>query len=292
MKNMDGLLTFIAFLLGLLLLTALLSWKPGKKGRGRKQVYQTDETWIAPAPFQPPVRQEAFVQPAPAPTYQSMMVGVWLPLAQALFTGLLLGILAFVISLLAGAGALVSLRWMGGVGIIVLCLVWLSRFIHWTKVVQVMELMFRHDFNQDGYEGPPPAQVVEVLLHHHNEYGDRTVTDRRKYPATFRQMEALAIAVLRQGKPFSEDALAGSRRPFSQNELSRLRVQFEKDGLISPRGKGTNTGWEFTQEGREVLHEFLPDNLKDVTDPAPLPHQAGRVTTVSSTASTQAREQA
>ena len=290
MKNMDGLLTFLAILLGLLLLTALLSWKPGRKGRGRKQVYQTDETWMAPAPFQPPVRQESFIQPTPAPTYQSMMVGVWLPVVQSLVTGLLLGIAASLFSLLAGASALIAVRLGGGVGILTLCLVWLSRFIHWTRVVQFMELMFQHDFDKDGYEGPPPVQVVEVLLQHHDQNGYRTVTDRRKYSATFRQMEALAIAILRQGKPFSEDALAGSRRPFSQNELRHLRSEFEKDALIAPRGKG-NSGWEFTEEGRAVLEEFLPEGLKHLSDPAPLPHQAGRVTTVSSTASTQAREQ-
>jgi len=291
MKNMDGLLTFIAFLLGLLLLTALLSWKPGKKGRGRKQVYQTDETRMAPAPFQPPVRQESFIQPTPAPTYQSMMVGVWLPVVQSLVTGLLLGFASFMIGMLAGAGFLVSLRWMGGVSVLVICFVWCLRFLHWTKVVQFMELMFQHDFDKDGYEGPPPAQVVEVLLQHHDQNGYRTVTDRRKYSATFRQMEALAIAILRQGKPFSEDALAGSRRPFSQNELRHLRSEFEKDALIAPRGKG-NSGWEFTEEGRAVLEEFLPEGLKYLTDPAPLPHQVGRVIAVSSTSSTQAREQA
>jgi hypothetical protein len=291
MKNTDGLLTFLAILIGLLLLTALISLKPGKKGRGRKQVYQTDEPWVSPAPFQPHVAQESFIQPAPAPTYQSMMVGVWLPVVQSLVTGLFLGIAAFMIGLLAGAGALVSLRWMGGVSVIASCVVWCLRFLHWTRVVQFMELVFRRDFNQDGYEGPPPAQVVEVLLHHHDEYGNRTVTDRRKYPVSYDQMQELAIAILRQGKPFSEDALAGRGRTFSQNELSRLRADFEKDGLIAPRGKGRNTGWEFTQEGWEMLKEFLPEDMKDVVDPAPLPHWASRVTAVSGTASTQAPKQ-
>jgi len=276
---MNGLYTFAAILIGILILVVLISRKPK---HGTKRVYQAEATWTpqapaAQAPLPDPIRA------API-TYQSMTVGVWLPVVQALVTGIILGVAAFVLAILAGSGALIALRWMGGVFVISTCIIWLSRYIHWTKAVQFMELMFHRDLDHDTYIGAP-VPVIDVLLHHHDASGNRTDTSRRSYSASQEQMQDLSIGILRFNKPFSEKVWSGRGRSFSQNGLKRLREELTKDGLVASAGKGPNASYEFTQDGLDMLAAFLPED-------SPLPHQAGRVSVLDGPSSTQARTQA
>jgi hypothetical protein len=241
---MNGLYTFAAILIGILLFVWLISLKP----RGRKVTYRNDVSWTPPQPFQP--------TPAimtPHAEYHSMTVGVVVPIAQAFVTAFCLALVALSVALLAGAG-IKSLEWAGVVFTVVLAGVWLLRQRAWNNAVRRLESVLGVDLNGDGIVNEEPPRVA-VDMNYRAPDGGLERQSRRNYTATPEQMHDLAVGILNRNQPFSEDVWAGAGKPFSQNQLRELRRQFEADGLVQPKGKG-NTGFEFTPDGRALLAAF------------------------------------
>lgn len=213
-------------------------------------------TYMNTAAYTPVQAQEAPQKPEPMP-YHSLTVGVWLPLAQAVVTALVLAIAAAGIALLADAG-IASLKWAGGTFCIVLAGMWLMRQAAWTNTVKRLESMIGMDLNGDGYI-EPDVERVEVNLNYRREDGTLDVQKRRQYSAGATQMAELANGILTMGKPFTEDALAvGRGKIFSQPQLTQLRREFLEDKLIETKGIGEKSGYVFTAEGLEFLRHFLP----------------------------------
>ena len=243
--------------------------------RQRKTIFS--DTVSAP-PYQTgPVVQ---TQTDPIP-YHSLTVGVWIPIMQAIVTGLVIGLASGVFALLAHTGILVALCWFGGMFTASLVVVWLTRFLSWTYTARPPKLHY------DTREEEPSIETIHVNLHHHDAAGNPTTTQRRTFSASRSQMETLALMILRQGKSFSDREMSGRGKPFSQAELKQLRGELALDNLVFQTGKGTNAAYEFTPDGLEMLAAFLPDFPADLS---PLPRAGGRVTAFLPPSSTHARK--
>ena len=117
------------------------------------------------------------------------------------------------------------------------------------KVILSIEEWTGRDLDGDGYIGPPEPAVVRVELN--NKQQGQTVI--ANLPISPERLHALAVAVLRNGRPFSRPGLRGV---LTQTEYNRLAPLMVRRGLARDLpGKRR----ELTPAGRAVLRRVLSE---------------------------------
>jgi hypothetical protein len=195
--------------------------------------------------------------------------GALLLLWQAVISGVMAGAVVFFLSLTLRARD--PWIWGGVTLFVVMGLAWGVSLRHWFNLTA--ERLTGIDLNRDGRIGeqkPPKTPEVRVRISgidQETRHFRETVTN---FHATADQMQKLAEGILdiEFPKRFTTREWCGDGKPFSINQFNNLRAEFltaktfdDKPLMIEKSEKGVNRGYEFTQEGREVLERFLPENM-------------------------------
>ena len=101
----------------------------------------------------------------------------------------------------------------------------------------------------DGYVGEP-QKTVRVELSEPEKKAMRFLN----LPVSDETLRDVAMAVLRNGRPFSRRALAGI---IPESDFNRLHGAMIQAGLARYKGSKPNAGTELTPAGRAVLKHFL-----------------------------------
>lgn len=177
---------------------------------------------------------------------------------QAFGTGIGFGVLALVVALWQRWQD----PWMAGliVGMLGMVGMWLLLQRNWVKMTTI-ERLTGLDLNRDGVVGkaePQQVRRVRVQVDRETEAGHIGVSRIFDLPASSEQMTALADGLLTGGMRFSVREWCGQGHPFSMAEFHALRQEMLRRGMIeSVSDKDNRVGYKLTNEGRQVLQEFL-----------------------------------
>lgn len=194
------------------------------------------------------------VQPASNRAYlHTAGAGAGLPLAQALISGLMAGLLVLVICIISRSRYILEVS--GLAMLLVTAGVWYLTQRHWFSLTDV-ERLTGMDLNRDGNIGEP-APEVRVVIDRIKENG-HFEQSRTSLPASQEQMQSLAQGILEYHLPFTVREWTGRGRPFSVEQFNRLRGELMRRGLIEAASeKDARRGFVFTPEGEQVLQGFL-----------------------------------
>jgi hypothetical protein len=197
----------------------------------------------------------------------TLVAGALLPFWQALISGAIAFVAALIIMLaIRSSEPFLS---TGIVAVLVLAAVWLAA--QWRWFTLTAERMTGVDLNRDGVIGDArraePRREVRVRLQdtRNGRYSEQV----QDYPASMEQLQRLAIGILKLDAPFTVrrwcSEVDGGEKVFTQAEFQELRSAFLKartldnKPLLAAASKArAQKGYEFTDEGRQVLEAFLP----------------------------------
>lgn len=199
---------------------------------------------------------------------QSIGAGAFIPLAQAVASGVLLSGLVVCVAVLAGITGLLVLA--GIAFFMTAFLVWLLLLANWLKLNnQVLgaydrpaQVEYIDSQARDVVNVEEPAQLepayVRIQLHADNriQFFD--------LPASGDQLRALAVGVSR-GMTLAESVWTGAGRPFSRQQFAELRAELLRRGLAFWINQNSpSQGWKLNSAGAHVLKAFATTtNLPD-----------------------------
>lgn len=186
----------------------------------------------------------------------TLSVGVILPLVQSFATSIIFMIVTATV--LYWTDAIDYLKPMVTVGALSFAGMWLFLQRRWLNLTN-LERLTRIDFNGDGRIAEEPRRV-HVQIDRVKENGHLEQSAMYDLEATDDEMEYFAQA-WSNGKPFTEDELAGGGKYLSQPRFAILRADLFKRKLIEKKGKTNKGGFKWTQEGEEVLKAYAPPPL-------------------------------
>lgn len=182
--------------------------------------------------------------------YASAPVAVVVPLAQAVITGVLIGLPIGALSWLAGFSnpwKVVLVVWL-----VVQGCAWLVLLFRWARLVELVERSLGVDLNADGFIGEPPVERIDPIRVEILDRPDRKTTFV-DLPASPEQLRLLVAGVAR-GAPLSETFWTGAGRPFSKAEFHELRQAMLKGGLLVPRNeRAPAQGFQLTLAGKHLI---------------------------------------
>lgn len=192
----------------------------------------------------------------------TIQAAVLVPIAQSAVSGLMLGLIAWLLA----EWALVLDAWKVGMiiflGVNVAAWFWLMW--HWRGLTS-LEQMTGLDLNRDGKigAGKPQATEVRVRISQVKNGGHFGETVPR-FRASPEQMRALAEGILLENKKFDVRTWCGAGKTFSVTQFTDLREDFlnaktpEGESLLEPVSeKSPNLGYKFTPQGLDVLQQIL-----------------------------------
>jgi hypothetical protein len=188
--------------------------------------------------------------------------GTIVPILQSIISGLLVGIPVWVMAAWAG----IMDAWMFGAVTFFLVTggAWALLLRHWYSLTS-LEQMTGLDLNRDGKIGAGKPQVHEVRIRMSGEKDGHFRETISNLPASPEQMQKLAEGILGNPPvPFTVRQWCGDKKPFSDSQFVELRTALLKARtfdneplLVASSDKGARRGFEFTQQGLEVLQGFL-----------------------------------
>jgi hypothetical protein len=174
--------------------------------------------------------------------------GVLLPMLQAVITGCLAGLAAWLYAWLMKSPE--AWKWGAGVAVGVAVLAWLSMLARWLNLTAPIERITRKDINRDGFIGAPPVVRVEVK----SENGRQT--QFAELPTSKEKMTDFARGVL-DGTPISEARWSGAGALFSKSEFRAIRDLFIARGWARwVNSEFHEQGVELAPSGRAVMRQF------------------------------------
>jgi hypothetical protein len=192
-------------------------------------------------------------------SYLTGVAGFWLPLAQALVSGLFVFWAALPVAQLLEAAR----PWLWALlsGAVMAAGFWFTAIASWRRLVYA-ELMTTGEAIQPQDPGTPASVRVEIASNDGRrlEFLDLNVDPER--------LAALAAGIL-EGRPFAESAWVGADNLFSRAEFSALRDELIKRDLLtwnSPRNRAL--GVSLTANGATAMRTFA----------AMAPHPEGELT--------------
>jgi hypothetical protein len=124
----------------------------------------------------------------------------------------------------------------------------------------VLEARYRYALREEERQHIEREEHLDELQSVHVEVNTSPSQTRIfDLPATPRQLETLATALLIAGESFSQGRWTGKGRPLSINEFNALRDEMIVRGLLQPKSdKDKRQGYTLTTVGRAVFKRFLP----------------------------------
>jgi len=190
----------------------------------------------------------------PSPVRATLASDVGVPVLQAAAIGASVGLVGGLGVLLLG-GPIADLRggelwvWAGRIGglagVLALAVATFVFVLQHRRLLWIVETMTGLDLDGDGERGEPLSVPVELV--------DREGRKMRRFdlPLSNAELQAVATAVLRNGKAFSRPALRGV---LSQGKFNRLAREMERRGLVV---KLPGNRRELTAVGRATLRREL-----------------------------------
>lgn len=170
----------------------------------------------------------------------SMANGCFIPLGQALATGLLCGA--------ATLGLALWLKWEDPAAVSLIA-VGVGAGLWWISYI----LIWREAVFADLRPVQPILQQAETVR---VDFREESRMAFPELPASMEQMNDLAIGLL-AGAPFSEATWCGEGRPFSRGQFQAVRGEFLKQGWARWKNeKATNQGMEISPAGWAVCREL------------------------------------
>lgn len=197
---------------------------------------------------------------------ESLISAVLVPLAQAVITGLFIGLA------IGAAAALFALEkpgvWGLAAGCIVMALAWLAYRSRWSMVV---EKALGVDINLDGFIGdPPPEETRTVRIELVQDGGSRG--DWIDLPTSPERLALLGDGLLNSGRTFNLSSWTGRGQPFTRREFEALRAALLERGLLVWRTPGSPAqGVELSPAGRAIMRRFA-----STTTPQPTVSRASK----------------
>jgi hypothetical protein len=190
--------------------------------------------------------------------YQTVTTGVLIPAAQALLTGVWLGISAGVIAYFLGTDG-----WRVGFISFVLCstFCWLYLMRRWMSLVWQIEQWLQTDLTGDEIVGEP---VIEQTIKHQIEaiVKEGNKTSIIDLPGDPGKLSLLARGLIIKELVLTEDVWV-NKGPFTLSEFRKLRNVMEKRKLIRLKNpKSHRPGFILTDKGREVLLSIIENEAK------------------------------
>ena len=188
----------------------------------------------------------------------SVGAGVIVPLLQALVTGLLVAIIAALVT--AYYKVTDWYFWAAISAALVIFGQWMFSQALWRRIVRLVEREWLVDIDGDGTIGEPepqqPAQSIQVEVTDKNSGFPRT--DFIELPFSEDNITQLAEG-LKIGKPFTEREWCGAGKPLSVNQFRKARVEMLRRGLIEQvNAKDARQGYRLTKAGTAVMRHFSP----------------------------------
>jgi hypothetical protein len=202
-------------------------------------------TYFVPLPRESPAGRQHL---------HTVQAGAWLPLAQAVITGMILGLAALVIVWVFRARN--PWTWGAGVFAISCSTTWLQHQRHWFSLTK-LENLTGLDLNGDQTIGsrqeyePPEVRVRLSEVSEVGHWREQTFS----LPVTIDQLQELAEGIT-TGRPFSEREWCGKGKPFSINQFRQLRIELLKRGCVAVDPNDARQGFTWTRAGAALIREM------------------------------------
>lgn len=201
---------------------------------------------------------------------QNFTSGVFVPVFQAVFTGLLLAAVVICFGWFAGFGFLAA---VGGLAFAAgAFLSWCLALAFWMRLNLHTAGAFQAQDRDQTYIDAPyretvtveedePAQLEPVMIRVELKQSNRLqIID---LPASGDQLRRLAVGVL-QGESLAESVWCGAGRPFSRSQFAQLRGELIKRNLafwLHP--DAPSQGWRLNAAGVAILRQITSPSLLD-----------------------------
>ena len=161
--------------------------------------------------------------------YETVTVGIKIPLLQSIITAFLLSLLICV--------STYALKWdwwkIGGISfVVILALDWIRRSEAWRRSVWELEGLLHLDLNRDGIISEPVIEPVREEVRITVDTSDGKQTQFIDFPVSRAKLSEMASGVC-SGQALSEASMSGAGALFSRSEYNQIRdTMIKRDWLV------------------------------------------------------------
>jgi len=204
--------------------------------------------------------------------YESVTVGIKIPLAMSFITSALLSVLVVIACHYLEFG-----KWYQVFGIsfmVILTLDWLRRSEAWRRRVYDLEQLLHLDLDRDNYIGVPEPEpepireTVEIVISH----ADSGRRQWLEFPVSRAKLAEMA-SDLCSGAAFTEASMSGAGAIYSRREYNEIRDTLIKRELMQWKSPDhRNMGVELTDAGWRVMRALAAEHRAVHPSEIPIPH--------------------
>ena len=181
----------------------------------------------------------------------SASVAVGVPILQAVATGIILALLALVLSIVFHAPR--PWAWCGVVFVLSMAGTWLGAIRRWHSLTTFPEIQESPLTPRREYLSQPYGELTVRLVENNGQH--ETIA---RLPASMTQLQELSYGLL-AGLPFSERVWSGGGKLFSLNQFRLLRSELLKRGCLTVNsGRDTRQGFQLSRPGLALMRHLSP----------------------------------